>query len=105
MNDFKLKIKELIQKMNEHGIPIPLIQLEQKATFSGTLSFISFNVWVVSVVGKWSGYLGGVDSGQCLQMFLACAGLYWGRKFQTGTSSLETTTKDGTTVESKEEKK
>lgn len=75
--------------MNEKGIPLPMIRIERQPSLSATLVFISFNTWLISVVGKWSGYLGGVDSGQCLQMFLACAGLYWGRKFQKGDTTIE----------------
>lgn len=88
------KIKNLIRKMNEAGIPLPLVRVDGKPSLSATLVFISFNAWLISVVGKFAGFFGGVDSGQCLQMFLATAGLYWGRKFQSGNSSLETEKKE-----------
>lgn len=68
--------------MNEKGIPLPMIKVDGKASLSATFVFISFNIWMVSVVGKWAGALGGVDSSQCMQMFIACASLYFGRKFQ-----------------------
>lgn len=72
-----------VRNANERGIPLPMIRADGKATLSGTFTFIAFNMWLISVVGKFAGFFGGVDSGQCLQMFLACAGLYWGRKFQS----------------------
>ncbi len=68
--------------MNSKGIPIPLVRLDGKPTFSGTLVLISFCIWIVSIVGKWAGKLGGIDSGQCMEMFGVCCGLYWGRGFQ-----------------------
>lgn len=68
--------------MNAKGVPIPLIRLDGKPTFSGTLVLISFCIWIVSIVGKWAGKLGGIDSGQCMEMFGVCCGLYWGRGFQ-----------------------
>lgn len=87
------KWKSFVNSMNEKGIPIPLIRDPKSgASVSLTLVFISFNVWLVSIIGKVAGALGGMDPGACLQMFLACAGLYWGRKFQRdekGAVSLE----------------
>lgn len=74
---------KIVRNANAHGVPLPMIRADGKATLSGTFTFIAFNMWVVSVIGKFAGFFGGVDSGQCLQMFLACAGLYWGRKFQS----------------------
>lgn len=83
----KLKDKwdQVVRDANRRGIPIPMIREPKTGlgSVSLTLVFISFNVWLISVIGKAAGALGGVDSGQCLQMFLACAGLYWGRKFQS----------------------
>lgn len=84
MKVFKGKWLEITRSMNERGIPIPMIRDSHtgKGSMSLTLVFISFNVWLMSVVGKIAGHLGGMDPNQCLNMFLACAGLYWGRKFQ-----------------------
>lgn len=83
MDSLKNKWLRMVRGANERGVPIPLIRIDGKPSLSATLAFISFNMWLVSVIGKVAGYLGGVDPGQCLQMFLACAGLYWGRKFQS----------------------
>lgn len=83
--------------MNAKGIPIPLVRVDGKASLSASLTVFSFTIWVVSVMGKAAGALGGMDSGACLQMFLACAGLYWGRKFQRdekGAITLESDKKE-----------
>lgn len=88
MNPLVEKWKELVIIANEKGIPLPMVRVKGTASLSATLVFISFNMWAVSVVGKWSGYFGGVDSSQCLQMFIACASLYWGRKLQKDEKGL-----------------
>lgn len=90
LDDLKAKMKNLVQKLNEKGIPVPLLKDPKTGvgSVSLTLVFISFNVWLASVIGKVAGILGGMNPDQCLNMFLACAGLYWGRKFQKdGTKS------------------
>lgn len=88
------KLKELSRKMNDKGIPLPTITDPKsgKGSVSLTLVFISFNLCVAGIVGKWAGLMGGIDVNQALNLFMVCAGLYWGRKLQ----------KDGekTTVES-----
>jgi len=70
--------------MNKKGIPIPLVRDPSTglSSISLTLVFISFNIVVVGLVGKWAGALGGIDLTQALNLFYACAALYWGRKFQ-----------------------
>lgn len=79
--------------MNSKGIPVPMIRDPKSgASVSLTLMFISFNIWLVSIIGKAAGALGGMDPNQTLNMFMACAGLYFGRKFQRdekGAASLE----------------
>lgn len=84
----KEKWIELSKKLNEKGIPIPLIRDPKlgQGSVSLTLVFLSFNMWLLSVIGKIAGHLGGVNTNDCLNMFLACAGLYWGRKFQQSDS-------------------
>lgn len=78
--------------MNAKGVPIPLVRVDGKASLSGTLVVASFTIWAISIMGKAAGALGGMDSAACFQMFIACGGLYWGRKFQRdekGAVSLE----------------
>lgn len=94
LNDLKTKWIQVVKDANEKGIPIPQIRDSKTGlgSMSLTLVFLSFNVWLASVVGKIAGVLGGMNPDQCLNMFLACAGLYWGRKFQqsdSGKGSLD----------------
>ena len=86
IEDLMKKWKELCRKLNEKGIPVPLVRDPKKdrGSVSLTLVFISFNVWLVSIVGKAADVLGGMDTDSALQMFLATAGLYWGRKLTSG---------------------
>lgn len=93
------KWKSFVRGMNERGVPIPMIRDPKSgASVSLTLVFISFNVWLVSIIGKAAGALGGMDPQQTLNMFIVCAGLYFGRKFQKDEQG-------GITVEGKEEPK
>lgn len=94
LESLKEKWFEIVNKANANGVPVPLVRDAKTGlgSMSLTLVFISFNVWLVSVIGKTAGYLGGMNPDQCLNMFLACAGLYWGRKFQqseSGKGSLD----------------
>lgn len=78
------KWKQFTSKLNSNGIPLPTIRDPNtgKGSISLTLVFVSFNMVLIGVVGKWSGTLGGIDIAQALNLFYACAALYWGRKFQ-----------------------
>ena len=75
------KIKELMKKANEIGIYVPLIRDPGKGpSVSLTLLFISFNFCILAMVGKWSKMFEGIDAGQAMTLFSACAALYFGRK-------------------------
>lgn len=91
------KWKKFVNDMNAKGIPIPLVRVDGKASLSASLVVASFTIWVVSIMGKAAGALGGMDSAACFQMFIACGGLYWGRKFQRdekGAVTLESDKKE-----------
>lgn len=90
-NAFKQKWMDIVNKANSAGIPIPLVRDAKTGlgSMSLTLVFLSFNVWLMSVIGKVAGHLGGMNPDQCLNMFLACAGLYWGRKFQKDDKKID----------------
>ena len=80
--EIKEKWLSIVRGMNERGVPLPMVRADQKASLTATFAFLSFNIWVVSVIGKASGALGGMDTGACLQMFIACSCLHLGRKMQ-----------------------
>jgi hypothetical protein len=90
LNKIKTKWSAFADKMNKYGVPLPLVRDAKTGlgSVSLTLVFISFNVVLIGLVGKWAGALGGIDITQALNLFYACAALYWGRKFQGGGSSL-----------------
>jgi hypothetical protein len=90
LNKVKKSWMAFADKMNKYGVPLPLVRDAKTGlgSVSLTLVFISFNVVLIGLVGKWAGALGGIDITQALNLFYACAALYWGRKFQGGNSSL-----------------
>lgn len=89
MNTLITKWKTFVDKMNKYGIPVPTVRDPKTGlgSVSLTLVFISFNVVLVGLVGKWAGSLGGIDISQALNLFYACAALYFGRNLgaQNGT--------------------
>lgn len=84
MGNLTKKWKDIINKCNSHGIPVPLIRDPKSGlgSVSLTLAFLSFNVWLVSIIGKAAGALGGIDTAQTMNMVIICFSLYFGRKFQ-----------------------
>lgn len=90
------KYKEFIVKLNCLGVPVPMVRdpKTKVGSVSLTLVFLSFNVWLFSVIGKIAGKAGGIDTSACLQMFIACAGLYYGRKLSTKGKDIELQSKE-----------
>lgn len=80
--DLLSKAKEVIAKMNEQGIPLPLIRLDGKPTFTGTMTFLSFNTALLGQLNKLANIVGDVDLTQANYLFLICLGAYLGRKMQ-----------------------
>jgi hypothetical protein len=78
------KIKEFVNRMNQLGIPAPMIRDPKtgKASVSLTTVVISFGMCVIGLCGKAAGFLGGVDLSQALMLFGMSAGLYFSRKVQ-----------------------
>jgi len=76
------KIKEFIKKLNDYGVPLPMIRIDGKATFTGTMTFISFNTALLGQIGKVTNLLGTVDLTQANYLFLISLGAYLGRKIQ-----------------------
>ena|SRR6185369_4345921 len=90
MSQFKLKWDAFVNKMNSKGIPLPTIRDPKTGlgSISLTLVFISFNFVLVGLVGKWSKELDGIDLNQALNLFYACAALYFGRNMTSKTVAL-----------------
>lgn len=76
------KWKEIVNNMNSKGIPLPLVRdpKTSRGSVSLTLVFLSFNLVVIGLIGKYSKMLEGVDVGQAITLFSISAALYFGRK-------------------------
>jgi len=89
------KVKELVQKMNEAGIPVPLVRLNGAPTITGTMVFLSFTTAWLGQLGKMAKILGPVDLTQANYLFGICLAAYLGRKMQ-GNKDNVTIDKDET---------
>lgn len=90
MEELIKKWKELCMKANQHGIPVPLVRDPKKGrgSVSLTMVFISFNIWLVSIINDVAQVFGGLNTDSAFNMFIACAGLYWGRKLTKDDKSI-----------------
>lgn len=77
------KIKDFIKKMNDAGVPLPLLKVNGQASFTATMTFLSFNTALLGQIGKVTNFLGPVDLTQANYLFLICLGAYLGRRLQT----------------------
>ena len=89
MNALITKTKEFVNKMNEYGVPVPMIRVEGKPSITATFAFISFNTALLGQVGKIAGFLGGVDLTQANYLFLMCLGAYLGRRVQSNKGKVK----------------
>lgn len=101
------KIVELFKKANEHGIYIPVVRdpLFQTPSVTLTTVVVSFGMCVIGLIGKASGFLGGVDMSQALTLFGISCGIYLGRrvgKSADGSVTVEESSKE--TVDNSEKK-
>lgn len=77
-----INIKDIIDKLNSKGIPIPLIRDPKTGpSVSLTMLFLSFNLVFFGLIGKYSSVLD-IDLNQAIQIFYGTSALYFGRKFQ-----------------------
>lgn len=91
-------IKQKIRDLNEKGIPLPMLTdpSTKSASVSLTMMIISFNVVLIGLIGKASGFFGGINLEQAIYWYMITTGLYFGRKISSG--------KSGTKLEEKKEK-
>ena len=88
-------IKDKAIAMNEDGIPLPLIRDQHMngGSLPGTMFFISFNVALLTLIGKLTKYLGDVDYSNVLWL-LGVTGSFWviealGKKISIGKDKIE----------------
>lgn len=91
-------IKQLLKKLvylNEKGMPIPLIRDQHMngGSLPGTMFFVSFNVALLTLIGKITKYLGDVDYSNVMWL-MGLTGSFWfaeaiGKKVSFGKSDLD----------------
>jgi hypothetical protein len=84
------KIKTFITKLNERGIPLPTLRdpVTKLPSVSLTMLWVSFNVVLIGLIGKWSKYLD-VDVQQAIYWFMVCAGLYFSRSISKNGNKVD----------------
>jgi len=78
------KIKEVVRKLNEKGIPLPMLRDPKtgQASVTFTMMVLSFNTALLGQLGKFTQLLGETDMTSAMSLFVATSALYLGRKFQ-----------------------
>lgn len=114
IEDLKKKWLELVRGMNEKGIPLPLVRDPRigSGSVSLTLVFLSFNLCAASILGKALitiarvlhigislddssiNLLSDIDTSQALNLFMACAALYFGRRLSKDDKGVSVEGKD-----------
>ncbi|NJO65459.1 MAG: hypothetical protein HC836_47420 [Richelia sp. RM2_1_2] len=85
-------LKSFIVKLNESGVPLPMVRTNGKPSLTATLVFLSFNMALLGQLGKISNFFGDIDLTQSNYLLLICLSAYLGRRMQKnsdGTVSLE----------------
>jgi hypothetical protein len=84
------KIKDWMLKMNQEGFPLPMLRDPKtgKGSVTLTMFWISFNVALLTLAGKFTKVLGDVDYSNVLWLFGLTGGMYLGRKFQSSKEGL-----------------
>jgi hypothetical protein len=77
------KAKQLVIKMNEYGIPLPILRINGIPTFTGTMVFLSFNTALLGQLGKISKFFGDVDLTQANYLLGITLAAYLGRRIQS----------------------
>jgi hypothetical protein len=72
------KIKELVRFLNDKGIPLPMIRIDGKASFTGTLTFLSFTTALFGQIGKVAQVLGEVDLSEARNLFIVALSAHLG---------------------------
>jgi hypothetical protein len=87
MNEMLTKMKQFVLRLNEYGIPLPLLRINGAATLTGTMVFLSFVACLLGQAGKISGFLGGVDLTQANYLFGISLAAYLGRRVQSNAAT------------------
>lgn len=83
VNDLVKKWKQFVAKMNDKGVPLPMVRNPNtgEGDVALTLVVMSSFLMVVGIVGKWSGWLGGIDMQTAKEFFYASCTLFFGHSW------------------------
>lgn len=78
------KIKNWLLKMNREGMPMPMLKDPKtgKGSVTLTMFWISFNIAILTLAGKFTKILGDVDYSNVLWLLGLTGSFYLGRKLQ-----------------------
>lgn len=78
------KISKKLDDSNSNGVPIPTLRDPQtgKGSITLTMWFITFNIAIITLIGRVTKILDGVDYDSVLWLFGITGGFYLGRKVQ-----------------------
>lgn len=83
------KLKEIFRRMNERGIPLPMIRIDGKPSLTATFCFISFNSALLGQIGKVTKIVGEVDTSAANYLFFGCLAAYLGRRMTGDGKKIE----------------
>lgn len=84
-------LKKFAHKLNEKGIPLPMIRDPKTGLGSVSLTMVvaSFTVAILGMVGKISKLLGDIDMTQALWLLGISCSLYFGRRVSGNKDNME----------------
>jgi hypothetical protein len=81
--------KAFIAKMNEKGVPLPLVRSDGKASLTASFAWISFNWAILSQIGKVTNIIGEVDTSAANYLFFGCLAAHLGRRMMGDGKKIE----------------
>jgi hypothetical protein len=82
------KISELLKKANERGIILPLLSNKGVGSYTLTCYWVSFNLCIVGLIGKWTDKLN-IEYSNVLWFYGVSAAIYLGRNFSSGKNGID----------------
>lgn len=83
------KLSDIFKKMNQYGIPLPMLRVDNKPSITATFAFISFNTALLGQIGKVTKILGSVDLDAANYLFFGCLFAYLGRRMTADKNKIE----------------
>jgi hypothetical protein len=89
-----IKIKELIKKMNESGIPLPLFRINGAPSITATFAIVSFCTALFGQFGKFAKLAGSIDIDSANYLFFGSLAAYLGRRMSSDGKTITVESKD-----------